>query len=566
MESTEGHRGRDGGSQRRSPLDLIINQIRRKRSASDRKPLGRFLSWSSDRTVIREDADTDDKTRSSVVPESADREQDAGWGRVRAFLQRLGKTADSGRISLSHCDLTATDLLELATLLPFVSQLEELDLSWNELIGGSLRAMTSHMNYTNSISSLKLSGCRLNPDDITALGDALSCLPSVKVLDLSWNGALGGGGLQGLLGKLQPALTELHLVACELTAADGTLLGGILSPLSCLCLLDVSCNPQLTDGIKELASSLPNTLTTLLLQAVGLSTHSLVALSESLQYVPSLRRLDLSCNKGLSGHLQLVTPHLSHLALLESLDLHLSGLTRSDIQALAQMLPSLMSLTELNLSSNQEAGEVVHVLVSALPLTHMKCLPLNNCSLTNDSFTALVLAVPYLRCVDVSWCKVVGGRLLLLLDALQPSVLQELRLSSCELTTEDIHHLASASRGGFLSSLRVLDLSYNGLVRDEGWAGLFTSRGLASVEELDLSLRPFTSASCSGWLPALLRALPRLTALKQLGLQRWKIGAKDKRQLEHSLKKRNILLEMDTDVKDETNEPTNQDKDTQPEE
>lgn len=59
-----------------------------------------------------------------------------------------------------------------ATLLPFVSQLEELDLSWNELIGGSLRAMTSHMNYTNSISSLKLSGCRLNPDDITALGGA----------------------------------------------------------------------------------------------------------------------------------------------------------------------------------------------------------------------------------------------------------------------------------------------------------------------------------------------------------------------------------------------------------
>lgn len=162
----------------------------------------------------------------------------------------------------------------------------------------------------------------------------------------------------------------------------------------------------------------------------------------------------------------------------------------------------------------------MHALVSALPLTHMKCLPLNNCSLSNESYTAFgnknslhcrgavcglaecyersifqnretleargflenaqkhvpfgdcpcpdwgwetcvqnmclvqslpahiitvlflsVLAVPYLRSVDLSWCKVVEGRLSLLLDALQPSVLQELRLSSCELTTEDIKHM-----------------------------------------------------------------------------------------------------------------------------
>lgn len=53
------------------------------------------------------------------------------------------------------------------------------------------------------------------------------------------------------------------------------------------------------------------------------------------------------------------------------------------------------------------------------------------------------LAVPYLSSVDVSWCKVVGGRLALLLDALQPSVVLELRLSSCALTTDDLHHLGN---------------------------------------------------------------------------------------------------------------------------
>lgn len=49
----------------------------------------------------------------SAVAVAADGERDLGWGRVRLFLQRLGKTADSRSLSLAHCDLTATDLLEL---------------------------------------------------------------------------------------------------------------------------------------------------------------------------------------------------------------------------------------------------------------------------------------------------------------------------------------------------------------------------------------------------------------------------------------------------------------------
>lgn len=54
-----------------------------------------------------------------------------------------------------------------------------------------------------------------------------------------------------------------------------------------------------------------------------------------------------------------------------------------------QVLPSLTALTDLDVSSNKEAGGVVHSLVSALPLTQMRRLPLNNCSLNAESFTAL---------------------------------------------------------------------------------------------------------------------------------------------------------------------------------
>ncbi|KAM6953783.1 leucine-rich repeat-containing protein 31 [Aplochiton taeniatus] len=538
-----------------------MNQIRRKRSASDRKSSIRFLSRISSDSAS-DDREAEDKEEKGGVENTGGvdpvvpGEDDSGWGRVCTFVQRLGKKTDSRSLSLAYCDLTATDILELATLLQCLPQLEELDLSWNELIGGSLQGLTSHLQHVGGLRTLRLCGCRLSAEDVSALGEALECVPLLEVLDLSWNVGVGGGALQSLSGKFQPILRELHLLACQLTAADAATLGDIVSGLPKLCGLDVSCNPLLSEGsetegcrgIWALASSLSQvtSLTTLRLHASGLMPMYLNTLGGSLSSLPALRELDLSCNKGLTGGLALLTPHLAHLTHLETLDLHLCCLTRTDLEALIQVLPSLPELTELNVSSNKEAGSVVHDLVSALPLLQMRRLPLNGCSLNQESYTALALAVPHLLSVDVSWSKVVGGRLALLLDALQPSVTQELRLSSCQLTTEDFHHLAAVCRRGCLSSLRVLDLSYNGEVGGEGLVELFGAGGLGSLEDLDLSLRPLTSRPAAPWLPALLSALPQLLALTHVGMQRWTLVAQEKDQLNYALGKRSVVLECDT--------------------
>lgn len=49
-----------------------MSQIRRKRTASDRKPLGRLLSWTSERTGIPEDGEPEvrEERRSSGVVSS----------------------------------------------------------------------------------------------------------------------------------------------------------------------------------------------------------------------------------------------------------------------------------------------------------------------------------------------------------------------------------------------------------------------------------------------------------------------------------------------------------------
>lgn len=75
-----------------------------------------------------------------------------------------------------------------ATLLQFLPQLEELDVSWNELIGGCLTALTSHLQHVGGIRALRLCSCRLSADDIAALGGSLK----VSVVDRVC--VRGGGG------------------------------------------------------------------------------------------------------------------------------------------------------------------------------------------------------------------------------------------------------------------------------------------------------------------------------------------------------------------------------------
>ncbi|KAL1006544.1 hypothetical protein UPYG_G00073650 [Umbra pygmaea] len=554
----------------RSPFELIMNQIRRKRTTSDRKlTSGHFLSQQADSGGIPEDKETEEKDGGGVFTNPADQAEsvfDMGWGRVCLFIQRLGKRADSRLLSLAYCDLTATDLLELATLLPFLSLLEEMDLSWNELIGGCLRSLTSHLQSVGGLRTIRLSSCRLTADDISALGDALEFVPVLEILDLSWNAGVGGGALIGIMGKVHPTLQELHMVACQLTKTDADILGNIVSVLPRLCVLDVSCNPLLAStqtqtegtmcnaesGVASLGGLLPSlshapSLTTLRLHDCGLTTHSLQLLGGSFHCLRSLCQLDLSCNKGMAGGLSLLTTHLAQLSHLWNLDLHLCYLTRADLQALIQELPLLTELKELDLSSNKEVGTVISDLVSALPLSQMKLLPLNGCRLNHESFTSLVLVMSYLQCIDVSWNKVVGGHLTLLLNALQPSITQELRLSSCDLITDDLLHLAAVCKRGLLCSLRVLDLSNNRNVEAEGWSGLLAGGGLASLEELDLSLRPLTSKPSNlTWIPALLSALPHLPALTHLSLQGWTLNTQGQEQLVHALRKRTVILELDT--------------------
>ncbi|XP_042566156.1 leucine-rich repeat-containing protein 31 isoform X2 [Clupea harengus] len=560
MESSDAQRSRDG-SQKRSAIDLIMNQIRRKTSFTERrqKPVG-FLfrpGENNDRKnggipEMKESDNSEGKNTESENTDSVDTEVGSvvGWGRVKQFVEKLGKKPDSQTLSLSHCDLTATDVLELATLLTFLTQLEELDLSWNDLVGGSLKALTFHLQHVGKLRGLRLCGCRLTAQDLTALGESLDSVPLLEIVDLSWNAGVGGAGLRSLTSQLRYGcmIRELRLVDCQLTDADIKALGQALPLMTNLEDLDLSCNRIATGGVRELFSSLnaAHGLRSLTLHMCGLEQDDLCILGEALQFFPTLQRLDLSANKGASGGLAKMTKSLAQMTHLSGLDIHLCCLTEEDAIALVQVIPSLSALKELDVSSNKKIGDCLQSLLSVLPLPVTRRLLLNNCGLSADSYQALGSAVPslsQLERLNVSWSKSVGGNLKLLLGGLPCTSckLQDLRLSSCDLTTEDVLHLASASKRGVLSQVKRLDLSYNGGVGDSGWVALFGegAGGLRALEELDVSLRPSSSPPpASPWLPALLEAVATLPSLAHVALQHWVLRQDERDKLENIMSKK----------------------------
>ncbi|NXS56578.1 LRC31 protein, partial [Brachypteracias leptosomus] len=468
-------------------------------------------------------------------------------------MQKLGKKPNSKNLDLNNCALSAADVTELASLLPFLPELEEISLSWNGCVGGTLKALTVGLHHVNLLKVLRLNNCRLIAEDVISLGEASEIVSQLEELDLSWNSNISGK-LSLLTKKLQKGcrLKLLKITDCNLTAKDGESLAEILNATPDLEVLDLSINKHIGCSVKVIAQDLKNVpgLKELNLHMCGLKQDSLQGLDAALLHLAELRKLDISCNKEIGGSFK-NSAHLASLKSLEVLDLHQCCVTEEDVTILSQVIPLLSSLQELNLSSNKNVGGSSDPLLARLRfLPKLKSVAISNCGLGEESFSSLAeaaLHLPELETLDLSWNKCVGGNLKLLLGALKLATeIQVLRLSSCNLVAEDLALLMLLTQDGHLARLQKLDLSYNNNISDEGW--VVFCQGLAAFQELselDISLRPASRRDCGPWFGALLAALAELPALAELGLQRWVLSGSQQKQLEsfNQDNKRNIRFD-----------------------
>ncbi|XP_014742573.1 PREDICTED: leucine-rich repeat-containing protein 31 isoform X2 [Sturnus vulgaris] len=504
-----------------SPFDFVIKQFQGKKCVPEERKeqpsaLKQFFkgfdfgnSEGKDRREIEEtevnNAGADDQSEKQNLSAedglshlTSEAETPSGEQRFNQFMEKLGKKPNSKNLDLNNCALSAADITELASLLPFLPELEEISLSWNGCVGGTLKILTVHLHHVNLLKVLRLNNCRLTAEDVISLGEAFEIVSQLEELDLSWNSNIGGK-LSLLTKKLQEGckLKCLKITDCNLTAKDGE------------------------------------------------------SLDTALQHLAELRKLDISCNREIGGGFKASTAHLASLKNLEVLDLHQCCVTEEDMTVLSQVIPLLSSLQELNLSSNKNVGLSSDPLLGRLRfLPKLRSVTISNCGLGEESLSSLAeaaLHLPELEILDLSWNKCVGGNLKLLLGALKLATeIQVFRLSSCNLVAEDLALLTSLRQDGHLARLQKLDLSYNNNISDDGWAVFCQGlRAFKELSELDVSLRPSSCRDCGPWFRELLAALTQLPALAELGMQRWALSESQRKQIEdfNQDNKRNIRFD-----------------------
>ncbi|XP_039569491.1 leucine-rich repeat-containing protein 31 isoform X1 [Passer montanus] len=560
-----------------SPFDFVIKQFQGKKCAPEKRKeqpsaIKQFFkgfdfgkSEGKDRREIEEteisnDGADDPSEEEDVSVEdglshlTSEAESPSGEQRFNQFMEKLGKKPSSKNLDLNNCALTAADITELASLLPFLPELEEISLSWNGCVGGTLKALTAHLHHVNLLKVLRVNNCRLTAEDVISLGEAFEIVSQLEELDLSWNSNIGGK-LSLLTKKLQEGckLKCLKITDCNLTAKDGESLAELLNVTPNLEILDISINKNIGCSMKVIAQDLKNVpgLKELNLHMCGLKQDSLQGLDTALQHLAELRKLDISCNREIGGGFKASTAHLASLKNLEVLDLHQCCVTEEDMTVLSQVIPLLSNLQELNLSSNKNVGLSSDPLLSRLRfLPKLRSVTISNCGLGEESLSSLAeaaLHLPELEILDLSWNKCVGGNLKLLLGALKLATeIQVLRLSSCNLVAEDLALLTSLRQDGHLARLQKLDLSYNNNISDEGWAVFCQGLGaFKELSELDVSLRPSSCRDCGPWFGELLAALAQLPALAELAMQRWALSESQRKQMEgfNQDNKRNIRFE-----------------------
>ena len=311
-------------------------------------------------------------------------------------LCSLGRKIEHLKVlSLANTDICC-DVDGLAALLPLLSDLEELNLSSNNLMAKDFQQLQSRLSNLTQLKSLNLSMNSVGSDGIRALAVILKKFPLLEGLDMS-RSCIKEDDISVLCKGLVPLekLKYLNLsgnrIAIEMLEDDL-----FLPPtLEELIFSDIIHGENLFAKMKKLEN-----LRKLHLNKAKLRVCDVEALTTMLPYFPNLEELSLA---------DLVVPHLEQqkcetiLSAMKSLrnikKLNFSGIRLPDVRAMADMLSSLLSLEELALT-DMSVGNMDHEkLFSAIKLlNHLRKLNLGGVKLRNaKAFFDMLSSLPILE-------------------------------------------------------------------------------------------------------------------------------------------------------------------------
>ena len=317
-------------------------------------------------------------------------------------------------LSLANTDICGPAVKGLAFLLSFVGELEELNLSSNNLVLADFQQLQSplsnltqlkRLNLSNNpdgisvilheilpslkyLEELRLSNVHLNGDGLNKICHSLASLKSLKHLDLSIN-AIGPDGTRALANILKefPLLEGLDMSKSCIKEDEISVLCKGLVPLNRLKYLNLSGNRLAIEAIRD-PVFLPPMLEELIFSKV---IHG-GKLFSNISLLQHLRKLHLSEINLRPCDVDALTAMLSSFPLLEELVLaktactdcekifsaikslekikkiDLTGIKIPDGNAIAEMLSSLLSLQELVLTNMNVTNKRDGIIFSKIKL------------------------------------------------------------------------------------------------------------------------------------------------------------------------------------------------------
>ncbi|KAL2096305.1 hypothetical protein ACEWY4_008453 [Coilia grayii] len=314
---------------------------------------------------------------------------------------------------LRGCNITSQGCKALASILQSDSQLQELDLSDNNLKDSGFYQLNAGLQHPLcNIHTLKLWYCNLTERSCELLAKTLDQSWGLRVLNLSRNHVQDSGLTHLCTGLRSPTcqLEKLKLVYCGISAAGCRALGSVVGSEGCsLRELSLSDNELQDTGMRHLCSALGSPhcrLEKLEVRKCGLTGSSCAALGTALGTAlgpalgaalgtalgsshSRLRELDLSNNllKDAGVKMLLGAPPSPHNT-LQRLVLRYCGLTAGSCDSLSAVLSSL---EELDVSGNNLQDSGVKSLCSALsePSCVLRKLGLSHCGVSDVGGVAL---------------------------------------------------------------------------------------------------------------------------------------------------------------------------------
>ncbi|XP_040188672.1 NACHT, LRR and PYD domains-containing protein 3-like isoform X2 [Rana temporaria] len=272
-----------------------------------------------------------------------------------------------------------------------------------------------------------------------------------------------------------------------------------------------SCNIQ-NEGLRKFLPALRN-IKSLRLDKNHLTDSSCPYLASGIRNNQTLRTLDLSKNNLEGPHFRNLMEALT-TSRIEELLLKNNNLTDSYCPHLASGIRNNQTLRTLDLSVNNLEGPHFRDLMEALTTSRIEELQLVGNHLTDSSCLHLASGIrnnQTLRRLNLGGNNLEGPHFRDLMEALTATQIEELQLRYTDLTDSSCPHLASGIRNN--QTLRRLNLSGNNLEGPD-FRDLMEALTTSQIEELQLTSNQLTDSSC----PHLASGIRNNQTLRRLNL------------------------------------------------